>query len=92
MSRLRRRQDRRGRSAEDLDYSKRLDANQSISLSAGVTHYSTPMSIVASRLFSASTYYHAAASYSRRPGSRLYGGVNLAGRGLIRAAGGHRRR
>jgi len=63
-----------------LDFTKRLDANQSVSLSAGVTHYSTPMSIIGSQIFSASTYYHAAASYSRHLGSRLFGGVNLSAR------------
>jgi hypothetical protein len=63
-----------------LDFTKQLDANQSVSLSASVTHYSSPMSIITSRIFSASTYYHAGATYSRRLGSRLFGGVNLAAR------------
>jgi len=38
------------------------------------------MSIVTSRIFAASTYYHAAASYSRHLGSRLFSGVNLSAR------------
>jgi hypothetical protein len=63
-----------------IDYSKRLDANQTISLSAGLTHYSTPFSVVAARTFSSSTYYRLAGSYSRQLGSRLFGGVNLAAR------------
>lgn len=63
-----------------LDFTKRLDANQSISLSAGVTHYSMPLLAITSQAFSASTYYHAAASYSRHLGPRLFGGVNLAAR------------
>ena len=49
---------------------------------SGVTHYSTPMSVITGRTFSASTYYRAAASYSRRFGTRLFGGVNLAARRL----------
>jgi len=63
-----------------IDYSQRLDANQSISFSLGLAHYSTPISVVIGQIFSSSTYYHAAASYSRRFGTRLFGGVNLAAR------------
>jgi len=65
-----------------IDYSKRLDANQSISFSLGVTHYSTPTSVIIGRTFSSSTYYRAAGSYSRRLSSRLFGGVNLGARKL----------
>ena len=63
-----------------VDYSRRLDANQTIQLSFGVTHYSTPISVVTGQSFSSSTYFHAGASYSRRIGSRLFGGVNVAAR------------
>jgi hypothetical protein len=65
-----------------IDYSKRLDADQSISFSLGVTHYSTPISVLVGRTFSSATYYRAAASYSHRLGTRLFGGVNLAARKL----------
>jgi hypothetical protein len=65
-----------------IDYTKRLDADQSISFSLGVTHYSTPLSVIIGRAFSSSTYAHAAASYSRRFAPRLFGGVNLAARKL----------
>jgi hypothetical protein len=65
-----------------IDYTKRLDADQSISLELGVTHYSAPLSVVTGRTFSSSTYEHAAASYSRRFAPRLFGGVNLAARKL----------
>ena len=65
-----------------IDYSKRLDANQSISFSLGATHYSTPTSVIIGQTFSSSTYYRAGASYSRRLSSRLFGGVNLGGRKL----------
>jgi hypothetical protein len=63
-----------------VDYTKRLDADQTISFSLGFTHYSTPTSVLTSRIFSASSYYRAAASYSRNLTTRLSGGVNLAAR------------
>jgi hypothetical protein len=63
-----------------VDYSKRLDADQTISFSLGATHYSTPVSVLATQTFSASSYYRAAASYSRKVAARLFGGVNLAAR------------
>jgi hypothetical protein len=65
-----------------FDYSQRLDANQSIDLSASVTRYSTPTSVIVGQNFSSATYYRAAAAYSRRIGGRLFGGVNLAARKL----------
>jgi len=63
-----------------VDYTQRLDADQSISFSLGVTHYSSPISVVTGRSFSDSTYYRSAASYSRRFSTRLFGGVNLGAR------------
>ena len=65
-----------------IDYSQQLDANQSIQFSLGATHYSTPTSVIVGRTFSSSNYYRAAASYSRRFATRLFGGVNLAARKL----------
>lgn len=65
-----------------VDYTQRLDANQSIQFSLGVNHYSTPVSVVVGQAFSSSTYYRAAAAYSRRFSTRLFGGVNLAAREL----------
>src|SRR5205085_9234924 len=65
-----------------IDFSQRLDANQSVQFSLGVTHYSTPISVVAGHTFSSSTYYHAAAGYSRAISRRFFGGVNLAARKL----------
>ena len=65
-----------------LTYSQRLDADQSIQFSLGVTHYSTPTSVITAQNFSSSTYFHAAGSYSRRFASRFFGGVNLAVRKL----------
>lgn len=68
----------------NVDYSQRLDANQSIQFSLGATHYSTPISVLSGLPFSSSTYLHAAASYSRRISTRLFGGVNVAARKLTR--------
>jgi hypothetical protein len=63
-----------------VTYSRRLDANSSLSFNAAVDHYSSPVSFVAGRSFSSTTYYHAAAEYSRRIGNRLFGGVDLSAR------------
>lgn len=65
-----------------VDYSQRLDADQSIQFSLGVAHYSTPTSVVIGRTFSSANYYHAATSYTRRFAPRLFGGVSLAARRL----------
>lgn len=65
-----------------VEYSKRLDADQSIQFSLGVAHYSTPTSAIIGQSFSGATYYRAAASYTRRFSSRLFGGVNLGARRL----------
>jgi hypothetical protein len=65
-----------------VDYTERLDANQTISLSAGLTRYSSPTSVVTGLTFSSTTYYRAAADYTRRLGARLFGGINVAARKL----------
>jgi hypothetical protein len=65
-----------------IDYSQRLDADQSIQFSLGATHYSTPISVVTGRSFSSASYYRAAMAYSRTFAPRLFGGVNLAARKL----------
>jgi hypothetical protein len=65
-----------------VDYSRQLDANSSIYLSVDGSHYSSPISLVSGQTFSTSTYYRAAASYTRSFGHRLFGGVNVAGRKL----------
>jgi hypothetical protein len=64
----------------EADYSRRLDADSSLSFSASLDHYSSPVSFLTGRNFSSTTYYHAAAEYSRSIGHRLFGGVNLAAR------------
>ena len=65
-----------------MDYSRDLDADSSIQLSAGGSHFSQPVSVVSGQSFSTSDYYRAAASYTRRFGHRLFGGVNVAARKL----------
>jgi hypothetical protein len=67
-----------------VDYTKRLDSDQTISFSLGATHYSTPVSVLPTQTFSAASYYHAAASYSRKFATRLFGGVNLSAREVTR--------
>ena len=68
-----------------VDYTQRLDADQSISFSLGITRYSSPISVVTGQSFSDSTYYRAASSYSRRFSTRLFGGVNLGVRKLTQS-------
>lgn len=63
-----------------VDYTRQLDANSSLSFSGAVAHYSSPISFVTGRNFSSTTYFHAAAEYSRSISHRLFGGVNLAAR------------
>lgn len=63
-----------------IDYSRQLGGNSSLSFSASVDHYSSPVSVISGRNFSSTTFYHAAAEYSRSIGRRLFSGVNLAAR------------
>lgn len=63
-----------------VDYSRRLDADQTIRFSLGADRYSRPFSVVEGETFSRSTYVRAAADYSRKIGARLFGGVSLAAR------------
>jgi hypothetical protein len=65
-----------------VEYTQRLDANQTISLSAGLTRYSSPTSVVTGHTFSSTTYFRAAAGYTRRLGARFFGGVDVAARKL----------
>jgi hypothetical protein len=65
-----------------IDYSRQLDANQSIQASLSAERYSTPISVISGRTFSSSSYYRAAGAYTRRIDQRLFGGVNLAARKL----------
>jgi hypothetical protein len=68
-----------------VDYSRQLNLNSTILLSIDGSHYSSPVSLVSGRTFSSSTYYRAAAAYTRQFGHRLFGGVNVAARKLAEA-------
>jgi hypothetical protein len=68
-----------------VDYSHRIDADSSIQFSLEGSHYSAPISVITGHTFSRSNYYRAAADYTRRLGSRWFGGVNLAARKLTEA-------
>jgi hypothetical protein len=63
-----------------VNYSRQLGANSTLSFSVSVDHYSQPVSVITGHSFSSTTYYHAAAEYSRSIGHRMFGGVNLAAR------------
>ena len=63
-----------------LDYSRQLDANQTLAFSLDANRYTSPTAFVVGTSFSRATYFRAAADYSRRFGGRWYGGVNLAAR------------
>jgi hypothetical protein len=63
-----------------VDYSRRLDADQSVQFSLTGSRYSAPTSLISSQTFSHSTYVRGAAEYTRRFGGRLFGGANVAAR------------
>ena len=63
-----------------IDYSRRLDAKQTIDFALGLDHYSNPTVLVSTLVFSHATYYRAVADYSRNFGRRWFGGINLAAR------------
>lgn len=65
-----------------VDYSRQLDADSTIQLSLDGSHFWQPVSAIAGQVFPATTYYRAAAAYTRHFGHRLFGGVNLAARKL----------
>jgi hypothetical protein len=65
-----------------VDYSRRLDANQTLALSLNADRYSTPILQVTNLSFSRATYVRGAAEYARKFSGRWFGGVNLAARKL----------
>lgn len=70
----------------DLDYSRKLDAKQSIQLSAGVSRSSsTAESFALTVPFTNVTYVRAAAAYTRALNPRLSGGVNVGARKFTQA-------
>ena len=66
----------------NVSYSRQLDADSTIAFSLGVDHYSRPISVIGGLPFSHATYYRASAEYSRRIGTRLFAGLDLAARKL----------
>jgi hypothetical protein len=67
-----------------VDYSRQLDANQTIGLSLAASRYSNPTPIVSGFAFSRATYVRAAGDYSRRIGNRLFAGASVSGRKIGR--------
>jgi hypothetical protein len=65
-----------------VDYSRKLNADSSIQLSIDGSRFSQPLSFVSGQTFSTSTYYRAAAAYTRSFGHRFFGGLNFAARKL----------
>src|SRR5205807_1354431 len=49
-----------------VDFTQRLDADQSVQFSLSATHYSTPTSVIVARSFSSATYVRGATAYTRR--------------------------
>jgi hypothetical protein len=65
-----------------LDYSRQLDADQTIRFSLDANRYSSQRSFIIGQTFSHATYVRAAADYTRRLGDRWFGGVSVASRKL----------
>jgi hypothetical protein len=66
----------------NINYSRRLDANQTLRFSVDGSWYSSPNSLVTVTSLSNATYVHGAADYSRRFGSRWFGGAAIGARKL----------
>lgn len=66
--------------ALEVDYSRRLNATDSIDFSLAANRYSNPIIIVSGQQFTHATYVRAAADYSRSIGHRWFAGVNVAAR------------
>jgi hypothetical protein len=62
-----------------LDYSRQLDADQTLSFSLDANRYS-PLGTFLEKQFTRVTYFRAAADYSRKIGHRLFSGLTVAGR------------
>ena len=69
--------------AVGVDYSRRLDADQTIRFSLDGSRYSSPTSFIIGQTFSTATYVRAAADYTRRLGNRWFAGATVAARKLI---------
>ena len=65
-----------------VDYSRRLDADQTLQFSISAERYSNPVVFVTGPTFSHATYIRGAADYSRRIGNRLFAGASVSARKL----------
>jgi hypothetical protein len=65
-----------------VNYSRQLDADQTIRFSLDANRYSSPTSLITGESFSHATYVRGAADYTRRFGGRWFGGVSVAARKL----------
>lgn len=63
-----------------VNYSRRLDADQTLAFSLSARRYSNPVLVTNVYSFSRATYLRAAADYSRRIGNRLFAGASLSAR------------
>lgn len=63
-----------------VDYSRQLNATDNIQFSLSASRYSRPVSLITSQTFSSTTYFRAAADYSRRISPRLFAGVDVSAR------------
>ena len=63
-----------------VDYSRRLDANQTLAFSLSASRYSNPTLVTTGYSFSRANYLRAAADYSRRIGDRLFAGASVSAR------------
>ena len=68
-----------------VDYSRKLDANQTIAFSLSASRYSTPFTTLSGSTLSHPSYFRGAADYTRKIGNRWFGGVSLAGRKVTQA-------
>lgn len=63
-----------------VDYSRRLDADQTLAFSLSANRYSNPTLVTNVFAFNKATYFRAAADYSRRIGNRLFAGATVSAR------------
>jgi len=63
-----------------MDYSLKLDANQTLQFSVSGNHYSTPHSLLPVQSTSDANYFRVAADYTRHLGNRWFAGANVSAR------------
>jgi hypothetical protein len=68
-----------------LDYSRRLDANQTLRFALDANRYSAPISVITGQTFAHTSYVRGAADYTRRLSDRWFGGASLAARKIAQS-------